>query len=178
MIGDEDRIKVYMNAAAGVVVKNGENDEKLLLLIRRSPTDHFPRHWEFPRGKCDKGKDEDLLKCLKREVKEETGLDVIPKFLIDTFEYLADKGTRKTKCFNYYCVLKNPDQAVKLSKEHDKFKWIQSVGEAEVMMFPDQKKTVEKVFNKDMKISTTPENDFTKNNKLEEYLNFLHRNSR
>ncbi len=167
------KVRVRMNAAAGVIVKEGDNAENLLLLVQRASDDHWPLHWEFPRGKCDKGPQEGLHACLKREVKEETGLDVIPKHKIDDFQYLADKGKRLTTCHNFYCELKNPDQKVKLSHEHDRYKWIQSMGEAEMLVFPDQKKTIEKIFNRDETIVNYPKNDFTKNNRIEEYLQWL-----
>lgn len=173
IISDETKIKKYMDVAAGVIVKKGENDEDLILLIQRDENDHWPLHWEFPRGKCDKPVGENLIHCCKREIKEETGLDVIPMFEIDTFEYIADEGTRKTTSHNYYCKLKDPNQPVKLSKEHQSYQWVQSVGEVEMLVFADQKKTIEKVFNKELQIVSYPENDYTKNNTVEEYLNKL-----
>jgi len=170
---DTSKVKIKMDVAAAVIIKEGERDEKLMLLIQRAADDHWPLHFEFPRGKCDKPKGEDLIKCCKREVKEETGLDVEPIFEIDTFQYLADNGTRLSICHNFYCKMKNPDQEVKLSKEHDNYKWIQSVGEAELLVFPDQRKTIEKVFNRGIKIVNLPQNDFSKNNCVEEYLKYL-----
>lgn len=172
-ISDEDKIKTHMNVAAGVIVKKGENDEDLVLLIQRDSDDHWPLHWEFPRGKCDKPVGENLVHCCKREIKEEVGIDVIPMFEIDTFEYIADHGIRKSTCHNYYCKMKDPNQPIKLSKEHQAHQWVQSVGEVEMLVFADQKKTIEKVFNKDSQIVSYPENDHTKNNTVEEYLNKL-----
>ncbi len=169
-IGAETEVKVHMNVGAGVIVKQDENNTIQILLIQREEDDHWPNYWEFPRGKCDKPIGEDLLKCTKREVKEETGLNVTPKFLIDIIEYLADKGTRKSKCHNFLCIMNNPDQEIKLSKEHQKYKWISEVGEAEMLLLPDQKKTIEKVLNSDRSIVSYPENDFTKNNEIEEIL--------
>lgn len=173
LVNDKIKKRVRMNAAAGLIVKEGNSGEKLLLLIQRAAKDHWPHHWEFPRGKCDQGPQEDLISCLKREVKEETGLDIIPKHKIDDFQYLADKGTRLTTCHNFYCELKDPDQPVKLSHEHDRYKWVQSMGEIEMMVFPDQKRTAEKVLNVNSKIVNYPENDFTVNNRIEEYLSYI-----
>ncbi|MGD2072539.1 MAG: NUDIX domain-containing protein, partial [Candidatus Thorarchaeota archaeon] len=173
LMGDEKKVRRVLDVAAGVIVKKGENDEDLLLLIQRASNDHWPLHWEFPRGKCDKPVGEDLLHCCKREIKEEVGLDVIPLFEIDTFEYIADHGTRKSICHNFLCKLKDPDQPIKLSKEHESYQWVQSLGEVEMLVFPDQKKTIEKVFNKDIQIVSYPENAFTKNNAVEEYLQYI-----
>jgi len=41
------------------------------------------------------------------------------------------------------------------------------------MVMPEQKKTIEKVLNSDRSIVSYPENDFTKNNQIEEYLQWL-----
>jgi 8-oxo-dGTP pyrophosphatase MutT (NUDIX family) len=168
---DMTNVKTKMDAAAGVIVKEGDNGERLLLMIQRASDDHWPNHWEFPRGKCDKGGSpmgENTLKCCKREIKEETGLDVIPMYKIDEFQYLADNGTRLTTCYNFLCKMKDPNQKVKLSNEHKRYKWIQSVGEVELLALPDQKRTIKKILNRKESISTQPGNDFTKNNMVQE----------
>jgi len=168
IINSEKNVKVHMNVGAGVIIREDENLRKQVLLLQRAADDHWPLHWEFPRGKCDKPVGEDIRKCTKREVKEETGLDVIPLVLIDILEYTADKGTRKSKCYNFLCELKNPDQKISLSKEHSDYKWVSEVGEVEMLVLPDQKKTIEKVLNSDRPIVSYPENEFTKNNEVPE----------
>lgn len=168
MIGMEDEVEVVVPVGCGVIIKEGENFEKMILLIQRSTKDHWPLHWEFPRGKCDKPLGEDINHCVKREVKEETSLDVEPLSLIDTFEYIADKGKRKSIAHNILCKMVDPDQKIKLSKEHQDYKWVTSIGEVELLVNPDQKKTLIKVFNPELKITDVPESGFTKNNQIEE----------
>lgn len=168
MIADEDKVETVMNVAAGIVVKEDENGNPMVLLIQRAADDHWPLHFEFPRGKCDKGPNEKPRPCAIREIKEETGLDVVIDEFIGKFEYLADAGKRKSICYNYTCKMKNPEQKIKLSHEHRTFKWITQMGEAEMMVHQDQKRFLEKILSVDNPIISTPENDFTKNNKLEE----------
>ena len=176
-ISDKEKIEVELKAAGGVIVKEGLNGEKMVLLIQRAADDHWPLHFEFPRGKCDQPIGENIQHCALREIKEETGLDIkIVKF-IDKFEYLADNGTRRTICYNFLCHMKNPNQKVKLSKEHDNYKWITQISEAELMVLPDQKRTIEKVLNIDNPISSTPDNEFTKNNTLDEWITKIYVNS-
>jgi len=170
LIGNDKNIKVKMNAAGAVIVKNDESGNKQVLLIQRAAEDFWPNHWECPRGKCDKGDSNDLVGCIKREVKEETGLDIKVLGLIDTFQYIADNGERLTTCYNYLCEMIDENQEIKLSKEHQDFKFISQVGQAELLVMPDQKKTIEKVLNGDHPIVSYPDNDFTKNNRIEEYL--------
>lgn len=169
-LGDEKNIKVRMNAAAAVIMRYDENNTQQILLIQRATKDHWPNHWEFPRGKCDNGPSENIVSCLKREVKEETGLDVNPLGLIDKFQYLADGGKRLTTCFNYLCEQADPNQKIKLSHEHQDYKWISEVSQAEMLVLPDQKKTIEKVLSGDRPLVSYPSNGFTQNNKIEEYL--------
>lgn len=171
IIADEQNVEKTVNAAAGVIMRIGDNNRTEVLLIQRASDDHWPLHWEFPRGKCDKPIGEDLIHCMKREVKEETGLEVIPVEKIDVHEYLADGGKRKTFCHNYLCMLKNTDQKVKLSKEHDSFKWITEMGEVELMVMPEQKKTLEKIFHSDRSIVSYPHDK--RNQTIEEYINHL-----
>ena len=171
IVADEQNVEKTINAAAGVIMRIGDNNRTEVLLIQRAADDHWPLHWEFPRGKCDKPIGEDLVHCMKREVKEETGLDVIPVEKIDVHEYLAEGGKRKTFCHNYLCMLKNPDQKVKLSKEHDSFKWITEMGEVELMVMPEQKKTLEKIFHNERSIVSYPHDN--RNQTIEEYINYL-----
>jgi len=168
---DTSRVVKRVNAAGGIIMKYDENNRKQILLIQRASEDHWPNFWEFPRGKCDKPIGERLPICASREIKEETGLDVEPVALIDTFEYTAEDGKRLTTCHNFLCRMKDPEQKVKLSKEHQDYKWVSEIGEVEMILLPDQKKTVEKVLNSDRSIVSYPDNDFTDNNSMiENYL--------
>jgi 8-oxo-dGTP pyrophosphatase MutT (NUDIX family) len=167
-----DKPEVFMKAAAGVIFKE-EDDRRFILLIQRSRDDHWPLHYEFPRGKCDKPIGEDVIKCLKREVKEETGLDVSPVKYINKFTYLADGGKRKTTCYNFLCKMDDPDQKIKLSKEHEDYKWIGEVGEVGLLLMPEQRKSIEKALNVDRSITMDPDNNFSTNDTIEEYLNII-----
>jgi 8-oxo-dGTP pyrophosphatase MutT (NUDIX family) len=102
--------------------------------------------WEFPRGKCDKG-DKTLRECLTREVKEETGLDVKILRYIDKYKYIADGGERISTQYNFLCDVINKNQKVKLSNEHDGFKWVSTGGEVELLVPQEMKRIVSQVFN-------------------------------
>ena len=165
-LSDENKIKIKMNCACGIIIKKGPNGENLVLLLKRSPDDHWPHHYDCPRGKCDGGEgkknpNEKIIPCLKREVKEETGLDIKPILFIDKFKYLADRGTRETTQYNFLCKIINPNQKIKLSKEHCEYKWISSVGEIELMLLPEMKKTISKILNPLEQIVNYPENEIS-----------------
>lgn len=157
LMGQEEKIEKEINVAGSVILKVNDEGTKSVLLIQRSHEDNWPDVWEFPRGKCDKGDQNKLTKCMKREVKEEVGLDVEVLNYIDKYEYIADHGTRKSTQFNFLCKLTNPKQEIKLSKEHQDYRWVQSVGEVELMVPSEMKKTISKVLNKDEQIVNYPE---------------------
>jgi 8-oxo-dGTP pyrophosphatase MutT (NUDIX family) len=170
-IYDTDKITKKVNVAGGIIFKEQRGEKPAILLIQRAKDDHWPNFMEFPRGKCDNGPNESLIACLKREVKEETGLDIIPLKFIDKFSYTADEGTRLSTQHNYLCKMKDPNQKVKLSKEHQGFQWITTPGEAELTVLPEMKKAIIKAFemvDPETQIVNYPENDFTPDNTIEE----------
>ncbi len=58
------RLPITVPAAGGVVVRNSETPE-VLLIYRRG-------HWDLPKGKCDPGESTEV--CARREVSEELGI--------------------------------------------------------------------------------------------------------
>ena len=123
----------------GIVIRNN-NETSEILLIQRSSKDHWPLRWETPRGGCDKFKEfESIIDCIKREVKEESGLDVIPVQFIDRFDYLSKEKNTLTTQHNYLCKLKDKNQEVKLSKEHQDYKWIPTVNHAQIQLLVSTK---------------------------------------
>jgi 8-oxo-dGTP diphosphatase len=59
----------FIKVTAAILI----NDDKLLIAQRKS-NDKLPDKWEFPGGKVEN--DETAEECLKREMKEEFGIDV------------------------------------------------------------------------------------------------------
>jgi 8-oxo-dGTP pyrophosphatase MutT (NUDIX family) len=170
-IYNTDKVEKKVNVSGGIIFKEQDDEKPALLLIQRAKDDHWPNFFEFPRGKCDDGPNEGLISCLKREIKEETGLDIIPLKFIDKFSYTADEGKRLSTQHNYLCKMKDPDQKIKLSKEHQGFQWITTPGEAEMIVLPEMKRAIIKAFemiDPDTQIVNYPENDFTPNGTIEE----------
>lgn len=105
--------------SAGTVLFN-DNDGKLEYLLL-----HYPAgHWDFPKGNIERGEAE--MDTVRREVKEETSLDNI--------EFV--NGFRKKIMYNYrrggklvykeviFYLAKANDKSVKLSFEHQGYKWL------------------------------------------------------
>ncbi len=136
--------KIIIVSGAVILRKNYE-DQWEVLLIQRSSDDNWPFVWEFPRGKCVV--DKTLNDCLMREVKEETGLDIVLKKFIDKYEYVVIDENRRSIQYNFLCSMKDSDQEVVLSYEHDDYKWVSSVGQVELLVPNEMKRTISKVLN-------------------------------
>jgi 8-oxo-dGTP diphosphatase len=74
-----------ITVAAGILKQDGR-----ILICQRKRTGAFPLQWEFPGGKVEAG--EDAQTCLKRELREELGIeaDVGPE--VSAFQYTYPNG--------------------------------------------------------------------------------------
>lgn len=154
----QSKIEEYRTVGAAIVMKEDEDGVKKVLLIQRSSDDHFPLHWDIPRGGCDYGKHdsgskEPIMPCVIRECKEECGLDVIPYKYIDKFSYFNVEKNIMTVEYNYLCKMKDPNQEIKLSEEHQDYMWVRTLGEVELLMLPELKKTLSKVLDDPLVVS-------------------------
>lgn len=127
---------------AGAIIK----DKKILVIQRSSNDDSFPNLWELPSGK--KEPLEKATDSVVREVFEETGLKVMVKDVIFTFNFIIEKET-EIKDFTQiiFAVEIVGDSQVKLSDEHQGFRWI---GESELdslNISEETKEGIKKAFN-------------------------------
>lgn len=76
--GGGDR-RSRVRAAAAVVMRPGSSGS-WILIGHRFPDAHLPDLWEFPGGKARKG--ESGAACARREVREETGVEVAVEGLL------------------------------------------------------------------------------------------------
>ena len=95
------------------------NDNKLLLIKRTSDNKHFANAWEIPGGRLEIG--EDPIQGVKREVKEEVGIDIEILYPLSIKHFVRDDGQTITK-LNFLCKALNSN--VKLSDEHSVFEWV------------------------------------------------------
>ena len=100
----------HLVAVNAFLIKNN----KFLLLKRNDP----PLIWGPPGGKL--GINEDPIKGLKREVKEETGLDIEVNMPVTT--WFGNFNNKKIFAVDYLCFYKKGK--IKLSAEHDSYKWL------------------------------------------------------
>lgn len=101
-----------VEVAAGLVFRGGK-----LLITRRLPEAHLGGLWEFPGGKREAG--ESFEQCLKRELREESGIEVQVHDLVE--EMIHDYPDRSVRLKFYRCRwLRHEPRAIRC---HD-FAWI------------------------------------------------------
>ncbi|XP_063540221.1 bis(5'-nucleosyl)-tetraphosphatase [asymmetrical] [Cydia strobilella] len=122
--------------AAGLVIFRNINQAVQFLLLQTSYGEH---HWTPPKGHVDPG-ESDWITAL-RETKEEAGLSenelLVYKDISKTLNYKV-KGKPKVVVY-WLAKLKNPEQQVTLSDEHQQLKWLPLEQAQEISGFDDMK---------------------------------------
>ena len=97
-----------------------EQDGKILVIKRSANDDIDKSTWDIPGGKIDFG--EKPEEALSREIMEETGLKVR---LIRPFRTWAFMANEETQVVGITFLAKYVSGEVKLSEEHEIYKWIE-----------------------------------------------------
>jgi mutator protein MutT len=87
--------------AAGLIFREGR-----LLITQRRPGDHLGGLWEFPGGKREPG--ETFEACLRRELREELGLEVEPGELIAAITHAYPEKVVHLRFFACQCPSGEP----------------------------------------------------------------------
>ena len=96
------------------IIKNKKGE---YLITQRKPGAHNGLRWEFPGGKLELG--ETPEDCLKREIKEELGIDIEVKDVFDVSSFVyekkeADKIIKKhIVLVAYHCEYHGPEDGIK-----------------------------------------------------------------
>ena len=85
------------------------SDDRVLMLKRSNYVDKYSGEWDLPGGHIKVG--EELVAGMKREVKEETDLDIENPIFIEKIDNLDF----------YYCSY--DDKPIKISHEHTSFRF-------------------------------------------------------
>ncbi len=116
----EQKIGTYM-IGVGCIMEHGPTGKILCLL--RDRANYQKGEWELMYGRIDQH--EELFEALRREVKEETGLEgfTIERLLRVWHFYRGEKKPEtEIHGFTFYCV--SETQNVTLSTEHSEYRWV------------------------------------------------------
>lgn len=105
-----------------VIIRREENDIFYLLLYRKAHG-NYKESWDFPRGLIEKNEiPEDTV---KREISEETGLTNLKfiKGFKETIKWFYKKGGMLVSKEATYFLAETNNKEVKLSSEHDDYRW-------------------------------------------------------
>ncbi|XP_063813872.1 bis(5'-nucleosyl)-tetraphosphatase [asymmetrical] isoform X2 [Pseudophryne corroboree] len=124
------------------VLSAGMSDIEFLLL----QTSYGIYHWTPPKGHVDPGED-DMTTAL-RETEEEAGLHPSQFRIVDGFrKELKYNVKNKQKTVLYWLAeLSDPNASVKLSSEHQDFRWLQLQEACKFAGYPDMQDTLNEAY--------------------------------
>ena len=94
---------------------------KQVFLVERSQKENEkPGEWDLPGGQLEHGEDPAI--GLRREVREETGMQVEIVLPIGVQRYAAENAM--VTLIIYLCTPVLEDTEIKLSEEHSNYKWV------------------------------------------------------
>ncbi|CAD5211425.1 unnamed protein product [Bursaphelenchus xylophilus] len=127
--------------AAGLLVYRVVGEKKFEYLLLQAS--YEPHHWTPPKGHVDPGEDE--WQAALRETQEEAHIEQSQLEIDKNFKYeMFYEANGKPKSVHYWLAkLKNND-AVKLSHEHQNWKWAEVADAITTTKFPEMEKMLRK----------------------------------
>ncbi len=125
---------IYEKSAGAIIF----NDDKFLLLK------YGYGHWGFVKGNIEEK--ENAEETIKRELEEETGIkkcEIMKGFKEKINYFYKKEGETVLKKVVYY-LLKTSEEEVRLSYEHDDYKWLGFEEALEKLSFENAKKVLKK----------------------------------
>lgn len=131
--------------SAGAVIFRKEGKNVLYLLLHYPSSAKAPKeYWDFPKGHIEKG--EKIEETIKREVREETGLDDIR--LVEDFKewikyFFKFKGKNIFKIVTFL-LAETKTKEVKVSFEHLGYEWLSYEEAFKKLTFKNAKEILKK----------------------------------
>lgn len=126
--------------ATGAIIENSSTG-KILLLKRSGKKDYSPGIWEYTTGRLHQF--EEPEDGLRREIKEETGLEVEIVKPISVFHIFRGEKVAKNELVGIMFWCKTDSKEVKTSEEHSGFMWIEAEEALKLMEKPGMKRDIE-----------------------------------
>ena len=129
-----------LEKSAGAIIYFFEKEPKFLLL-------KYPTYWGFTKGIIEK--QEKIEETIKREIKEETGIEnfqIVPGFKHEQKWFFKAQGNLvfKEAIFLLVKVSREEAEKVKISFEHEDFAWLSLEEALEKMKIKNNKEMLEK----------------------------------
>lgn len=123
-----------MEVAAGLIFNNNRE----VLIAKRLEPERLAGLWEFPGGKIEE--EESPQECLKREIKEEFGLEIELHEKIITTQHKYDFGE-----FEFHVFQARRKNGKVEAKEHGGIEWIKKEEIENYNLAPADRKIIEKI---------------------------------
>jgi 8-oxo-dGTP pyrophosphatase MutT (NUDIX family) len=140
----EQDLVEYPVSAGGVVYRRQGNLVEFALCGRR-----HPETWSLPKGTPESG--ESIEQTALREVREETGLDVLLEVSLGTIGYWFTRSADKVRCRKtvHFFLMVAIGGAFELhDPEFDDVCWFQSQEALRIMTYPNEQRIAEKALFK------------------------------
>ena len=125
----------------GAIIEQKETG-KILLVKRADDYDFRPGEWEFMSGRMNQY--EEPEDALRREVKEETGLDVEIIKPFTTYHIFRGEKSPEKEVIGIVFWCKTNSDNVMLSKEHDNYKWVKPENALDMVSIPGMKEDIKR----------------------------------
>jgi bis(5'-nucleosidyl)-tetraphosphatase len=132
--------------SAGAIIFYKNNDNFLFLLLHYPGVSHRAAkdYWDLPKGHLEEG--ETLEGTVRREVREETGLEnieITPGFK-ETIRYFFKWENKNVLKFVTFFLAETKVKDVKISGEHIGFEWLEYEAAQERVAFKNAKDILKK----------------------------------
>lgn len=131
--------------SAGAVIFRRDGGKIYYLLLRHSSLGKVLKpYWNFPKGHVEEG--ENIYETIKREVKEETGLEdinIVKGFKEFENYFFKFKGETIFKMV-IFLLAETKTKEVKISLEHADYKWAEFEEALKILKFKKSKELLEK----------------------------------
>ncbi|OYT41666.1 diadenosine tetraphosphate hydrolase [Candidatus Pacearchaeota archaeon ex4484_26] len=123
--------------SSGAIIFRIEKGEPFYLLL------YGPSYWGFSKGQIEKSEGEEQTAI--REAQEESGLKIeILKGFKEKIKYMYKLNGELISKQVVFFVAKTNDKKVKISKEHEDFKWVSLPEALQLMKHKNQKEILKK----------------------------------
>ena len=111
------------------------------LILKRAAKEIYPGLWQMVSGKIKK--EEKAYSAALREMKEETGLTPVKFWAAPNVNSYYDTSNDSVTIIPVFAALVDSKAAVKISREHNEFRWVSIEGAKKKLAWEGQRKSVD-----------------------------------